>query len=232
MGRTYGYIRVSSSDKTKADSIWLCMNKVLLKIISSSTNYRAKIFCRPQYRTMLRQLKPGDILCVTSIDRLGRNYEEIQQQWRIITRDMKVDILVLDMPLLDTRRDKDLLGTFISDLVLQVLSFVAQKERENIRKTTSGRYCGRKDKWNPFWPRTKSTSFHVRTSISPVEKGRNNNSRGRKALWHATIDIPLSSCHICKESNITWAKKCTFLPCFFLALALKTELTENHSYFQ
>ena len=76
---------------------------------------------------MLRQLKPGDILCVTSIDRLGRNYEEIQQQWRIITRDMKVDILVLDMPLLDTRRDKDLLGTFISDLVLQVLSFVAQK---------------------------------------------------------------------------------------------------------
>jgi DNA invertase Pin-like site-specific DNA recombinase len=83
---------------------------------------------------MLKCLKPGDQLCITSIDRLGRNYEEIQSQWRILTRDKKVDILVLDMPLLDTRRDKDLLGTFIADLVLQVLSFVAQNERENIRR--------------------------------------------------------------------------------------------------
>jgi DNA invertase Pin-like site-specific DNA recombinase len=93
-----------------------------------------KDFQRPQYQAMLKRLKPGDQLCITSIDRLGRNYEEIQSQWRILTRDMKVDILVLDMPLLDTRRDKDLLGTFIADLVLQVLSFVAHSERENIRK--------------------------------------------------------------------------------------------------
>ena len=93
-----------------------------------------KDFQRPQYRAMLRRLKPGDLLCVASIDRLGRNYEEIQRQWRILTQEMKVDILVLDMPLLDTRRGKDLLGTFIADLVLQVLSFVAQNERENIRK--------------------------------------------------------------------------------------------------
>ena len=93
-----------------------------------------KNFQRPQYQTMLKCLKPGDQLCITSIDRLGRNYEEIQQQWRIITKDMKVDIFVLDMPLLDTRRDKDLLGTFISDLVLQVLSFVAHNERENIHR--------------------------------------------------------------------------------------------------
>lgn len=83
---------------------------------------------------MLRRLRPGDLVCVTSIDRLGRNYEEIQRQWRILTRERKVDILVLDMPLLDTRRDKDLLGTFIADLVLQVLSFAAQNERENIRR--------------------------------------------------------------------------------------------------
>jgi DNA invertase Pin-like site-specific DNA recombinase len=93
-----------------------------------------KDFQRPQYQAMLKRLKPGDQLCITSIDRLGRNYEEIQNQWRILTRDMKVDVLVLDMPLLDTRRDKDLLGTFIADLVLQVLSFVAQNERENIRR--------------------------------------------------------------------------------------------------
>ena len=93
-----------------------------------------KDFQRPQYRALLARLRPGDLLCITSIDRLGRNYEEIQQQWRILTREMGVDILVLDMPLLDTRRDRDLLGTFIADLVLQVLSFIAQNERETIRR--------------------------------------------------------------------------------------------------
>lgn len=93
-----------------------------------------KDFQRPQYQELLKRLKPGDQICITSIDRLGRNYEEIQEQWRFLTRDKQVDILVLDMPLLDTKRDKDLLGTFIADLVLQVLSFVAQSERENIRR--------------------------------------------------------------------------------------------------
>lgn len=93
-----------------------------------------KDFQRPQYQAMLKTLRLGDQLCVTSIDRLGRNYEEILQQWRVLTKEKGVDILVLDMPLLDTRRDKNLLGTFIADLVLQVLSFVAQNERENIRR--------------------------------------------------------------------------------------------------
>ena len=89
---------------------------------------------RPQYTALMKKLRPGDQLCITSIDRLGRNYEEIQEQWRILTREKKVDILIFDMPLLDTRRDKDLVGTLIADIVLQVLSFVAQKERENIRQ--------------------------------------------------------------------------------------------------
>ena len=93
-----------------------------------------KDFDRPNYRALMKKLRPGDQLCITSIDRLGRNYEEIQEQWRILTREKKVDILVFDMPLLDTRRDKDLIGTLIADIVLQVLSFVAQKERENIRQ--------------------------------------------------------------------------------------------------
>lgn len=92
-----------------------------------------KDFQRPQYQAMLKKLRPGDQLCVTSIDRLGRNYEEILEQWRVLTKEKRMDILVLDMPLLDTRRDKNLLGTFIADLVLQVLSFVAQNERESIR---------------------------------------------------------------------------------------------------
>ena len=93
-----------------------------------------KDFKRPQYTALMKKLRPGDQLCITSIDRLGRNYEEIQEQWRVLTREKKVDILIFDMPLLDTRRDKDLVGTLIADIVLQVLSFVAQKERENIRQ--------------------------------------------------------------------------------------------------
>lgn len=85
-------------------------------------------------RSIVKKMKPGDLLYILSIDRLGRNYEEIQNQWRILTKEIGVDICVIDMPLLDTRTCKDLMGTFIADLVLQILSFVAQSERENIRK--------------------------------------------------------------------------------------------------
>ena len=92
-----------------------------------------KDFNRPQYKKLLKKIKPGDLLYIKSIDRLGRNYEEIQNQWRIITKEKSADIYVIDMPLLDTRRGKDLLGTFISDLVLQLLSFVAENERTNIK---------------------------------------------------------------------------------------------------
>ena len=93
-----------------------------------------KDFDRPQYKRLLKKLRPGDLLYIKSIDRLGRNYEEIQDQWRILTKDKGVDICVIDMPLLDTRRGKDLMGTFLSDIVLQVLSFVAENERTNIRQ--------------------------------------------------------------------------------------------------
>ena len=93
-----------------------------------------KDFERPAYRRMMRKLRKDDLLCIKSIDRLGRNYEEIQNQWRTLTRERGVDIYVIDMPLLDTRRGKDLMGTFLSDIVLQVLSFVAENERVNIRQ--------------------------------------------------------------------------------------------------
>lgn len=93
-----------------------------------------KDFNRPQYKRLMKKLREGDILFIKSIDRLGRNYEEIQNQWRIITKDKKVDMVVIDMPLLDTRKDKNLLGTFISDIVLQLLSFVAENERINIKQ--------------------------------------------------------------------------------------------------
>jgi len=93
-----------------------------------------KNFKRPAYQSLVRKLKPGDLLYIKSIDRLGRNYDEIQNQWRIITKEKGVDIAVIDMPLLDTRNGKDLMGTFIADIVLQILSFVAQNEHEAIRK--------------------------------------------------------------------------------------------------
>ena len=93
-----------------------------------------KDFDRPNYKKLVKKLKAGDLLYILSIDRLGRNYEEIQKQWRILTKEIGIDICVLDMPLLDTRNGKDLMGTFIADLALQILSFVAQSERENIKK--------------------------------------------------------------------------------------------------
>ena len=94
-----------------------------------------KDFNRPQYQKLMKKLKPGDLLYILSIDRLGRNYEEIQRQWRVLTKDIGIDICVIDMPLLDTRNGKDLMGTFIADLVLQILSFVA----ENVHKDISTR---------------------------------------------------------------------------------------------
>ena len=133
MAETYGYIRVSSTDQNEI------RQRIALEQQGISSGHifmdkmSGKDFQRPRYQAMLKKLRPGDQLCVTSIDRLGRNYEELLEQWRVLTKEKRVDILVLDMPLLDTRRDKNLLGTFIADLVLQVLSFVAQNERENIR---------------------------------------------------------------------------------------------------
>ncbi len=134
MGKVYGYIRVSSMDQNEMRQYVAMREQFIVSECLYVDKVSGKDFRRPQYQAMMRRLKAGDQLCITSIDRLGRNYEEIQRQWRILTKEKKVDIVVLDMPLLDTRRDKDLLGTFIADLVLQVLSFVAQSERENIRR--------------------------------------------------------------------------------------------------
>lgn len=113
-----------------------CAFLVLLRksLLYLQDKQSGKDFDRPQYKRLVRRLREGDLLYVLSIDRLGRNYAEIQNQWRILTKEIRVDICVIDMPLLDTRNGKDLMGTFIADLVLQILSFVAQSERENIRK--------------------------------------------------------------------------------------------------
>ena len=134
MSISYGYVRVSSLDQNE-DRQMIEMDRLgIMRKHIFIDKQSGKDFNRPEYKKLLRVLKEGDVLYILSIDRLGRNYEEILNQWRIITKDKKVDIVVIDMPLLDTRRDKNLLGTFISDMVLQLLSFVTQNERENIKK--------------------------------------------------------------------------------------------------
>ena len=130
----YGYVRVSSTDQNEERQLVALWEKGIPASRIFIDKQSGKDFNRPQYKKLVRKLKAGDLLYVMSIDRLGRNYEEIQSQWRILTKEKGIDIVVLDMPLLDTRQGKDLMGTFISDLVLQILSFVAQNERENIRK--------------------------------------------------------------------------------------------------
>ena len=134
MGKVYGYVRVSSTDQHEDRQLIAMAERGIPENCIYMDKQSGKDFDRPHYRALMKQLCPGDQICITSIDRLGRNYEEIQEQWRILTREKKVDILVFDVPLLDTRRDKDLVGTLIANIVLQVLSFVAQKERENIRQ--------------------------------------------------------------------------------------------------
>ena len=130
----YGYVRVSSTDQNEERQLIVMNERLVLPGNVYIDKQSGKDFVRPQYKKMLKRLKAGDLLYILSIDRLGRNYEEIQNQWRILTKEIGVDICVIDMPLLDTRNGKDLMGTFIADLVLQILSFVAQSERENIRK--------------------------------------------------------------------------------------------------
>ncbi len=131
--KTYAYVRVSSTEQNE-DRQMIAMTRLEVPRENIFLDKQSgKDFDRPNYLRMVRKLRQDDLLYIKSIDRLGRNYGEILEQWRIITRDKGADICVLDMPLLDTRRDKDLLGSFLSDVVLQILSFVAQNERENIR---------------------------------------------------------------------------------------------------
>ena len=132
MVKKYGYIRVSSAEQNEDRQV-LAMREFDLKQVFIDKQ-SGKDFERKEYKRLVKALRAGDLMYIQSIDRLGRNYEEIQNQWRILTKEKGVDIVVLDMPLLDTRIHKDLIGTFIADLVLQVLSFVAHSERDNIRK--------------------------------------------------------------------------------------------------
>lgn len=134
MATIYGYIRVSSCDQNEDRQMVAMREKKVPEKNIFMDKQSGKDFERPQYKQMVRKLKKNDLLYVKSIDRLGRNYEDILEQWRILTKEKGIDIVVLDMPILDTRCGKDLIGTFLSDIVLQLLSFVAENERSNIRQ--------------------------------------------------------------------------------------------------
>lgn len=158
----YGYIRVSSRDQNE-DRQLIALREVGVEEKNIFLDKQSgKDFNRPQYKKLLRKLKEDDLLYIKSIDRLGRNYEEIQNQWRVLTKEKGIDIVVLDMPLLDTRRGKDLMGTFLSDIVLQVLSFVAENERTNIRQRQAEGIAAAKAKGVRFGrpPKPLPENFH------------------------------------------------------------------------
>ena len=159
---TYGYIRVSTREQNEDRQLIALREMSVPEQNIFMDKQSGKDFNRPQYKKLVKRLKPDDLLYIKSIDRLGRNYEEIQNQWRILTKEKKIDIVVLDMPLLDTRRGKDLMGTFLSDIVLQVLSFVAENERTNIRQRQAEGIAAAKAKGVRFGrpPRPLPENYH------------------------------------------------------------------------
>lgn len=158
----YGYVRVSSRNQNE-DRQLIALGEVGVSDRNIYVDKQSgKDFNRPQYKKLIRKMKKDDLLYIKSIDRLGRNYNEIMQQWRVLTKEKGIDIAVLDMPLLDTRRGKDLMGTFLSDIVLQVLSFVAENERTNIRQRQAEGIAAAKAKGIRFGrpPQPLPANFH------------------------------------------------------------------------
>lgn len=155
MGNLYGYVRVSTRDQNEDRQLIALWELQIPEKNIFLDKQSGKDFERPQYRKMVRRVKKDDLLYIKSIDRLGRNYAEILEQWRILTKGKGIDIVVLDMPLLDTRRGKDLMGTFLSDIVLQVLSFVAENERTNIKQRQAEGIAAAKKEGCSLWKTTK-----------------------------------------------------------------------------
>ena len=160
---TYGYVRVSTKDQNLDRQISAMQEFGISDQNIVLDKQSGKNFDRPGYQQLVTKLKAGDTLIIKSIDRLGRNYDEILEQWRTLTKEKQIAIVVLDMPLLDTRRGKDLMGTFLSDIVLQVLSFVAENERTNIRQRQAEGIAAAKAKGIRFGrvPKPLPENFHA-----------------------------------------------------------------------
>lgn len=182
----YGYVRVSAKDQNEDRQI-IAMREVG---VSEKNIYidkqSGKDFKRKQYKRLVRKMKKDDLLYIKSIDRLGRNYEEIIKQWRYLTKEKRIDIIVLDMPLLDTRRGKDLMGTFLSDIVLQVLSFVAENERSNIRQRQAEGIAAAKARGVKFGrpPKPLPENFHT-----VYQRWKNGKITGTRAAEECNMPI-------------------------------------------
>ena len=185
-GNIFGYVRVSSVEQNEDRQLIALENVGVAKRNIFIDKQSGKNFERPKYKRLVKKLKPGDLLYIQSIDRLGRNYIEIQEQWRFLTKDKGVDIVVLDMPLLDTRSGKDLLGTFIADLVLQILSFVAQTEREHIRERQAQGIAAAKDRGVKFGRPAKELPPNF---YSVLEKWQRQELSGREAARECNMPV-------------------------------------------
>lgn len=197
MNNIYGYVRVSTKDQ-KEDRQMISMEEVgVLKNKIYVDKQSGKDFNRPQYKKLLRKLKEGDVLYIKSIDRLGRNYDEILEQWRLITKEKKADIVVIDMPLLDTReKQENLTGKFVSDLVLQILSYVAQTEREFIKKRQAEGIAAAKARGVKFGAKRKPVP-------DGFEQAKEEWQQGKITIRQASerLNIPSSTFHKwCRET--------------------------------
>lgn len=182
MSNNYGYIRVSAKDQNEERQL-IAMKEFGIEQKSIYIDKQSgKDFNRPQYRKLIRRLKSEDTLVIKSIDRLGRNYEEILEQWRIITKEKRAFIVVLDMPLLDTRRGKDLTGTLIADIVLQLLSYVAQMEREFIRQRQAEGIAAAKARGVKFGRKPLEKPENYKHCVDEWEKGSLTTSEAAKLL--------------------------------------------------
>ncbi|MBM6880009.1 recombinase family protein [[Clostridium] spiroforme] len=200
MKQIYAYIRVSSKDQNEDRQLMAIQSLSIKKKNIYIDKQSGKDFDRPQYQKLIRKLKSDDLLYIKSIDRLGRNYDEILDQWRILTKDIGIDIVVIDMPLLDTRRGKDLMGTFLSDIVLQILSFVSENERSNIRQRQAEGIAAAKAKGIRFGRPPKPIPDNFDDIYHQWKKGTLNGSQAAKQCG-----MPLSTFRYrvhCFEKNI------------------------------
>ena len=193
--RSYGYVRVSTKDQNEARQMIAMKEFGIDEKFIFLDKQSGKDFNRPQYQRLIRRLKKGDLLVVKSIDRLGRNYDEIIEQWRIITKEKEADVVVLDMPLLDTRQGRDLTGTLIADIVLQLLSYVAQTEREFIRRRQAEGIAAAKAKGVKFGVKPKEKPQEFEAYYEQWRRGEISARAAARAL------------HVTHPTFLKWAQK-------------------------
>ena len=178
----YGYIRVSTREQNEERQLIALRQAGVAEKNIYMDKQSGKDFERPQYKDMVRHMRRNDLLYIKSIDRLGRNYEDVLEQWRFLTKIKSVDIVVLDMPLLDTRRGKDLMGTFLSDIVLQVLSFVAENERTNIRQRQAEGIAAARARGGALRPGAAQPAAQLPGGTYPVAAQAADPAGGRRRL--------------------------------------------------